>query len=187
LTRLIQESPLNTGYYQHRAERYRKLGEYRNATEDYQRWIELTPGGGKAWPLRDLAQLYIEGPTSFRNYETALALLRQALDLEADNPDNHFRYGVACYRLGRYEEAAPHLDAARRHWEKNGDKLAAALFYQAMCSALVAQRVAASQFLDQARQAYARTDLTSRASQSGALSDLFWEAERVVSRHDLGG
>jgi WD40 repeat protein len=194
LTALIGESPANQHYHRYRAEKYQQLGEYGQAIADYRRWIELDQQAGtnraaadKAWPLRDLALIYLEGPKPYLDYAKAAALLREALALDAENADNHFRYGVACYRLRRYEDAAPHLEAARRSWEKGGTKLTAVLFYQAMCSAQAAQSAAATQFLDLARQAYNQTDLPDRASQSGALSDLFWEAERVVTGPGVGG
>jgi WD40 repeat protein/Tfp pilus assembly protein PilF len=192
LTGFIRDHPNTYFYYQHRAEKYLEVGDYEKAIADYRKWIELDEkdttrdSGMKAWPLRDLAFVYLTGPDQVKNYAQAAALTQRAIELEPTNPDNHFRYGMACYRLGRYDEAAIHLDTARRSWETKGSNVAAALFYEAMCSAHAKQTSVASRLLDQAKQAYATTNLQFRESQ-GELSELQWEAEQVVAQIGLGG
>jgi WD40 repeat protein/Tfp pilus assembly protein PilF len=189
LTDLIRDDPLNWSYYRYRAERYQRLGEYQSAIEDYHRWIELDEKAGtnrsadaRAWPLRDLALVYLQGPSEVRDYAKAAALAHEASELEPQNPDNHFRYGMACYRLGQYDEASLHFENSRSAWQKDGKNIAPVLFYEAMCFAHQDNKAVASKLLDQAREAYAQTDLQFRETHSNELFDLLWEAERVVAR-----
>jgi tetratricopeptide (TPR) repeat protein len=145
------------------------------------------PPKSLAWPLRDLALVHLFGPSSVRDYEQAFVLTREAVEIEPENADNHFRYGIACYRLERYEEAATHLEVSRQLGESKGDNVAAALFYEAMCQAHRKQPLFATQLLEEAKQAYARTDLKYREANSDELSELLWEAERVVRESRIGG
>lgn len=194
LATLTRESPEVWYLYQRRAEKLKQLGEFEAAALDYQRWIQLDRAAGaarkpadKAWPLRDLALLHLLGPLEVRDYARALALTREALDLEPQNPDNHYRHAIACFRLERYEEAEAHLEAARPRYEAEKKSVTAVLFYQAMCKAHRNNAPSAAELLEQAKQAYARTDLKYREKNAAELSDLLWEAERVVSGAGLGG
>jgi WD40 repeat protein len=190
----IEESPGEWQYYRYRAERLLKLGEYEKAVRDYHQWIEAdraasaarTPAD-KAWPFRDLARLYLFAPEDVRDYEKAFALTAQALELHPVNADNHLRHGIACFRLGRYETAESHLETARRALVAQKRNVAAVLFYQAMCQAHRNNAHSAVQLLELAKRAYASTDTKYRESQSAELSDLLWEAERVVSESGVGG
>jgi WD40 repeat protein len=192
----IQEDPTAWHFYRHRAERLRKLGDFEAAARDYRRWIELDraginmpTGAMRAWPLRDLAWLHLFGPRELRDYERALALTREALELEPENPDNHYRHAVACFRLERYGPAETHFEMARQRYEAGGINVTAVLFYQAMCQARQNQALAA-ELLDQARQSYARLDFKARERRAGELTDLaelLYEAERVVNQSGAGG
>jgi tetratricopeptide (TPR) repeat protein len=194
LTDLLRREPGETRYYQHRAERYRAVGEYDKAIADYLEWIRLDQAASPlkrpkdpAWPFRDLAMLYISGPPGVQNFEKARALTQEALKLDAENADNHFRHGLACYRLGRIEEAERSLDAARKAWVAKSKPVTVVLFYQAMCQARQQNRAQATQLLQLARQDYALRDLKYRESHVEELADLVWEAERVVGELEPGG
>src|SRR5262249_50807347 len=123
-TFFISQTPDAWQKYASRAQWYRKLGEFAKAIKDYQEWIALGRDAAtsahtwdKAWPLRDLALIYLFGPPQFQNFGKALELTHEALSIDPNNPDNHFRHGVAYYRLGQYEEASKHLETARQMWE----------------------------------------------------------------------
>jgi tetratricopeptide (TPR) repeat protein len=197
LTNDIRDNPGAWYLYRDRINDYKELGEFENAIADYQRWTNLdnAVGGGrsnsdKAWPLRDLAQIYLFGPPELQNYKEALELTQRALNLDRENPDNHFRHGVACYRLKDYENATNHLEIARRTWkeQKKEKAVAEVLVYEAMCMAHESDARLAGSMLQQAKQMYARidleytaTELEGRKSFVNQLPDLFWEAERVVA------
>jgi WD40 repeat protein len=203
LTNFIKAKPGAWHLYYYRARLYRELGEFESAIGDYQRWIDLDRAAGesrsrsdKAWPLRDLALIYLFGPPSLQDFEKALNLTKEALSLDLENPDNHFRHGVACYRLGDYDSATNHLETARHTWEKQKKEkdVAEVLVYEAMCLAHKMDSPVASSLLEQAKQMYARSDLEyarsnleSRNSLLNQLPDLLWEAERVVTTPGGGG
>jgi tetratricopeptide (TPR) repeat protein len=50
-----------------------------------------------------------------RDPSAAEPLLRQAVEVSPDSADAHFDLGETLRRLGRFEEAKPHLELARRH------------------------------------------------------------------------
>ena len=193
--RKIRESPEAWHLYRYRAEKLQQLGEFEAAAQDYERWIQLDQAAidpprdaaMRAWPLRDLARLHLFGPRAVRDYARALALTQEALDLEPENPDNHYRHAIACFRLGRYEAAETHLEAARQRYEASQKSVTAVLFYQAMCKARQNNTPSAAELLEQAKRAYARMDLKYREKNAAELSDLLWEAERVVAGAGFGG
>jgi tetratricopeptide (TPR) repeat protein len=172
--------------YQNRAKKYRLVGEYDKAIADYLEWIRLDQaspqkaGVVRAWPLRDLAWVYLSGPSGIQDFEKARALTESALKLDAENVDNQFRHGLACYRLGRYNEAEKSFEAMGRLLAVKKKPAAVALFYQAMCQACQKKRALAARSLELARQDYSGTDLKYRESHVEELADLVWEAERVV-------
>ena len=92
-------------------------GDPENALSHHEKAIDLNEDDG--WPYA----AYSNTLRSVNRHGDAIDALRQAIELEPENPHFHRNLGLIAWDLGRIQEAETHFAAARRFASKRGISL----------------------------------------------------------------
>ncbi len=129
--RLIKQHPDNTDLLFARAVISDRIGNFDQFEKDLRRVIEINP--------KHVNALNSLGYTLAR-YQESYNLLKQAIDLDLENPNILDSFGWVLYKIGKYEESLEHLRKAYAKSDKLNPETAAHLgvkspeFYQAITS-----------------------------------------------------
>jgi len=108
LSQAIALDPYYVWAYKKRGQVFLLLKEYEKAAADFQKAIEMCPESPHGY--NELAWLYVNGPSAFRNPAKALPLSLKAVELSTTCCDELNTLGSIYYRLGQWEKAAETLE-----------------------------------------------------------------------------
>jgi tetratricopeptide (TPR) repeat protein len=128
----------------------------------------------------ELAWLRAMGPKALRDPDEALRLARRAVELAPQSPDCLNTLGVACYRMGRWDEAVETLEASARANPQGASGYDR--FFLAMSCQKLGQADRAREEFDLATELWSSANLN--AAQADELNAIRSEAELVLQGQD---
>ncbi len=170
------DSPEYSGAYMGRGEIRQGRGDWAGAIADFGRRAALTPHEGRA--TGHLALIYLFGPSEHRDPQKAAQHAELAARAEPKNHGYVTIQGIACYRLGRLDEAVQTLERATAlpPGADSRDLYALAMCYHAQGQADKAHACHA-----QAAQAWERTKSAQQATQLAFWQTFHEEAEAMLA------
>jgi WD40 repeat protein len=142
----INHGPTAALYYA-RAVARRRLGQDADSIADLRAALAAGPAAHQEASIcNQLAWTQLMGAPAVRDPDSAAALAARAVRLAPDNLNYANTLGVAHYRLGRFDDAIPHLRRSLRGAASPGHDL----FFLAMCYRRLEDRARAQDCYDQA-------------------------------------
>lgn len=170
------DRPEYSGAYMGRGEIRQGRGDWTGAIADFGKRAELKPLEGMA--SGRMALIYLFGPFEHRDPQKAAQNAERAARAEPHNNGYVLVHGIACYRLGRLDEAIQTLErAAALSPGADGRDL----YALAMCYHATGQAEKASACHAQAAQAWERTKSAQTATQLNFWHTFREEAEAVLA------
>jgi tetratricopeptide (TPR) repeat protein len=146
-------NPFNFSAYSRRAWAHRRLGEAKQAIDDYSLAVMLTGLDNQhqldrthAALCNGLAWLYVTGPEKLRDPAKALPLAQKAVRIAPENQNYRNTLGVVYYRLGQWDAA---LETLQRSFQDSTSE-AHDLFFLAMCYQRLGEPTKARQYYERA-------------------------------------
>ena len=170
------DQPEYSGAYMGRGEIRQGRGDWAGAIVDFGRRAELVPYQGMA--TGRLALVFLFGPSEHLDPQKAAHYAEQAARAEPNNYGYVMIHGIACYRLGRIDEAIQTLERAAT-LSPGADSRD--LYALAMCYRAQGQAEKAADWHAKAAQAWQRTKSAQTASQLNFWQTFRDEAEAVLA------
>jgi len=116
--------PNDTAYYCLIGELYSSTNNYKLATKWWEKGLSLMPDNVNI--LENLGEYYLASNDFSKSY----SFYKRAIANSKDNPEDFYNLGIACFKLGKTNEALKYLDLAGKN-QKDADIAQKAKYYRA--------------------------------------------------------